>query len=72
MGFPDLIPGFDLTRLTPLDLVTFCEREKIPFTLFESWETILATTKDILGGKVSVKTVAQDGLEAVHQGANKV
>ena len=53
------------------DLVTFCEREKIPFTLFESWESILATTKDILGGKVSVKEVAQDGLTAVHEGANK-
>lgn len=52
-------------------MVTFCEREKIPFTLFESWESILATTKDILGGKVSVKEVAQDGLTAVHEGANK-
>ncbi|GKZ32532.1 hypothetical protein AbraIFM66950_002013 [Aspergillus brasiliensis] len=53
------------------DLVTFCEREKIPFTLFESWESILATTKAILSGKISVKEVAQDGLEAVHEGANK-
>lgn len=51
--------------------MTFCEREKIPFTLFESWESILATTKDILSGNVSVKDVAQDGLEAVHKGANK-
>ncbi|PYI30186.1 hypothetical protein BP00DRAFT_487578 [Aspergillus indologenus CBS 114.80] len=39
------------------DLVTFCERQGVPFTLFESWESILATTKDILAGKVSVKKV---------------
>ena len=30
------------------DLVTYCERENVPFTLFEDWGSILATTKDIL------------------------
>ena len=30
------------------DLVTYCEREGIPFTLFEDWSSILATTKEIL------------------------
>jgi len=31
-----------------LDLVTYCEREGVPFTVFEDWQSILATTKAIL------------------------
>jgi len=34
--------------LNLLDLVTYCEREGIPFTVFEDWRSILATTKKIL------------------------
>lgn len=30
------------------DLITYCEREGVPFTVFEDWQSILATTKDIL------------------------
>ncbi|KAI9886127.1 MAG: hypothetical protein M1823_002087 [Watsoniomyces obsoletus] len=30
-----------------LDLVTYCEREGVPFTTFENWSTILETTKRI-------------------------
>lgn len=30
------------------DLITYCEREGIPFTVFEDWRSILETTKDIL------------------------
>ncbi len=30
------------------DLITYCEREGIPFTVFENWQSILATTKHIL------------------------
>jgi hypothetical protein len=52
------------------DLVTYCEREGMPFTTFESWETILATTKDILSGKVSLKKVAEEGLKKVHDEDN--
>ena len=32
----------------PSDLITYCEREDVPFTVFEDWQSILATTKDIL------------------------
>lgn len=32
----------------PSDLITYCEREGVPFTVFEDWQSILATTKDIL------------------------
>jgi hypothetical protein len=51
-----------------VDLITYCERQGIPFTVFEDWSTILATTKDINSGKVSLKKVAQDGLEMAHRG----
>uniref|UniRef100_A0A093XT09 Pdp3-interacting factor 1 n=1 Tax=Talaromyces marneffei PM1 TaxID=1077442 RepID=A0A093XT09_TALMA len=50
------------------DLIRYCEREGMPFTVFEDWSTILATTKDIYEGKVSVKNVAQEGLEKVQAG----
>ena len=40
------------------DLVTYCEREDIPFTVFEDWSTILQTTKDLYAGKASTKQVA--------------
>lgn len=30
------------------DLVTYCEREGVPFTIFEDWRSILKTTQDIL------------------------
>lgn len=52
------------------DLVTYCERQGTPFTVFESWSSILATTKDILSGKVTIKKVAQEGLETVHKEKN--
>lgn len=45
------------------DLITYCEREGIPFTEFESWETILRETKEIYEGEVTVKKVAEEGLK---------
>ncbi|KAI4259081.1 MAG: hypothetical protein L6R42_004756 [Xanthoria sp. 1 TBL-2021] len=45
------------------DLITYCEREGIPFTVFEDWQSILATTKDILEGRKSIKSVAKEGAE---------
>ena len=44
------------------DLVTWCEREGIPFTTFTDWSTILQETRDIYEGKKSVKKVACEGL----------
>lgn len=37
------------------------------FTVFEDWSSILATTKDIASGKVSVKKVAKEGAEKAHE-----
>ena len=44
------------------DLVTWCEREGIPFTTFADWSTILQETKEIYEGKKSVKNIAAEGL----------
>jgi len=46
-----------------LDLVTYCIREKVPFTEFESWSSILATVKEIVAGKTTVKQVSAQGVE---------
>lgn len=47
-----------VTNMDP-DLVTFCQRRGMPYTTFQNWSTILATTKDILAGKVSPSDVAK-------------
>ncbi|KAI9821874.1 MAG: hypothetical protein M1827_002456 [Pycnora praestabilis] len=54
------------------DLVTFCEKEGMPFTVFEDWKSILATTKDINSGKTSVKKVAAEGAEAFKKESSEV
>jgi hypothetical protein len=52
-------------------LVNYCERQGMPFTVFEDWSSILDVTKDILSGDVSVKNVAQEQERTVHKGENK-
>jgi len=37
-----------LLKFGSTDLVTYCVKEEIPFTVFESWQTIFNKTKDIL------------------------
>jgi 2,3-diketo-5-methylthio-1-phosphopentane phosphatase len=44
------------------DLVAFCVREKMPFTLFNDWSSILATVKEIVAGKISVQEVSARGV----------
>ncbi|EXJ84302.1 hypothetical protein A1O3_04969 [Capronia epimyces CBS 606.96] len=44
------------------DLVTWCEKEGIPFTTFEDWKTILDETKDIYEERKTVKKLAEEGL----------
>lgn len=50
------------------DLVTYCVRENVPFTEFESWFSILATVKDIVAGKTTVKQVSAQGVEDFKKG----
>ncbi|KAK0653440.1 HAD-like domain-containing protein [Cercophora samala] len=40
------------------DLVAYCERESVPFTTFQDFTEILATVKDIVAGKTTVKEAA--------------
>jgi len=42
------------------DLVSYCEREGVPFTLFEGWSDILRKTKEILEGRSDVRMVAEE------------
>ncbi|KAL8650711.1 MAG: hypothetical protein Q9210_003667 [Variospora velana] len=52
--------------------VTYCEREGIPFTVFENWQSILGTTKDIFEGKTNLKTVAAEGAHKARQDNEEV
>ncbi|KAI9836405.1 MAG: hypothetical protein M1819_001435 [Sarea resinae] len=54
------------------DLVTYCERENVPFTIFEDWKSILETTKEIYEGKTSVKKVAAAGVQDYKEGGNDI
>ena len=54
-----------------IDLVTYCVREKVPFTLFETWSEILTTVKDIVAGKTNVKEVSAAGVEDYKHGGNE-
>ncbi|KAI1979263.1 hypothetical protein LOZ53_001080 [Ophidiomyces ophidiicola] len=45
------------------DLITYCEREKIPFTVFEDWSSILAKTKKIYEGNTNPKAIAEQQLQ---------
>lgn len=51
-----------------LDLVRYCVRENVPFTVFEDWSEILAKVKAIVEGKTSVEDAAKDGYEEYKKG----
>lgn len=53
------------------DLVDYCDREHVPFTIFEDWHQIHAKVQEIVAGKISVKDAARQGHEAYLNGANK-
>jgi 2-hydroxy-3-keto-5-methylthiopentenyl-1-phosphate phosphatase len=42
-----------------LDLVTYCNREKIPFVEFDDFSKILATVKSIVDGRTTIDAVQQ-------------
>ena len=50
------------------DLVNWCVKENVPFTVFEDWSTILAKTKEIVYGKITVQEAARQGHEAFMKG----
>lgn len=58
VNYPVFVMKTRELTLTPADLVTYCEREKIPYTIFEDWSSILSTTMDIYKGRTTVQEVA--------------
>ncbi|KAK8163316.1 hypothetical protein BC567DRAFT_251448 [Phyllosticta citribraziliensis] len=50
------------------DLIKFCVREDIPFTVFESWKDIHAVCKEIVEGKKSVQEAAVEGHQQFKSG----
>jgi len=52
------------------DLVTYCVKQDVPFTIFEDWSSILATVKKIAAGDTDVKKVAAEGYEDFKRGGN--
>ncbi|KAI4961776.1 hypothetical protein J4E86_000805 [Alternaria arbusti] len=51
------------------DLISYCAREDVPFTVFEDWSNILAKCKSIVEGKTTVQAAAKEGYEAYKSGA---
>lgn len=51
------------------DLITYCYKENVPFTVFEHWGNILDKCKEIVEGKTTVQQAAHDGFEAFKSGA---
>jgi hypothetical protein len=53
------------------DLVTFCEREGVPFALFEDWGDILPKAKEIFEGKTDVRRMAEKGRKEAQRDPEK-
>ena len=50
------------------DLIRYCVKEDVPFTVFEDWSSILQTVKDITAGKKTVHDAAREGHEMFKKG----
>ncbi|EMC91684.1 hypothetical protein BAUCODRAFT_152078 [Baudoinia panamericana UAMH 10762] len=50
------------------DLIRYCVKEDVPFTVFEDWSTILEKVKEIVAGKTTVQDAAREGYEAYQKG----
>lgn len=51
------------------DLIRYCARENVPFTVFEDWSDILKVVKKIHAGEISVHDAAKQGYEDYQKGA---
>jgi hypothetical protein len=58
------------TLLTSIrtDLITYCARENVPFTVFEDWSSILAIVKQIVAGERTVDEAAKQGFQDYKDG----
>jgi 2-hydroxy-3-keto-5-methylthiopentenyl-1-phosphate phosphatase len=51
------------------DLISYCVKEDVPFTVFSTWADILSKVQEIVAGKIDVKEAAKEGFELYKQGA---
>lgn len=51
------------------DLINYCAREDVPFTVFDDWSNILSKCREIVEGKTTVQEAAKEGYEAYKNGA---
>ncbi|KAF2031461.1 hypothetical protein EK21DRAFT_63057 [Setomelanomma holmii] len=51
------------------DLINYCVRENVPFTVFQHWSDILEKCKAIVERKTTVQEAAKEGFEAYKSGA---
>ena len=51
-----------------VDLIRYCVKEKVPFTVFEDWSSILEKVKEIVAGKTTVQDAAREGFEDYTKG----
>lgn len=56
------------TLIVPLDLINYCAKENVPFTVFEDWSSILEKVKELVAGKTTVHEAAKEGYEAYKRG----
>ncbi|CZS89188.1 probable Phosphoserine phosphatase [Rhynchosporium agropyri] len=53
------------------DLITYCVRESVPFTVFEDWSTILADVKKVVAGTTTVQELSASGLAEYKKNASE-
>ena len=51
------------------DLINYCAKEDVPFTVFADWTDILSKCKAIVGGETTVGDAAREGYQAYKSGA---
>jgi hypothetical protein len=51
------------------DLINYCARENVPFTVFKDWSDILSKCKAIVEGRTTAEQAAKEGYEAYKSGA---
>lgn len=50
------------------DLIRYCAKQNVPFTVFEDWSSILETVKKIVAGEKTVQDAAKEGHEMFKKG----
>lgn len=53
---------------SPPDLISYCARENVPFTVFGDWTDILREVKRITAGETTVEQAAKEGYEQFKKG----